>query len=98
MRILYFALLRERIGLAEETVSPPAEIRTVAELVAWLRGRSPRSLAALAREASAQGVGVYPITPHYVHPPARAGLLFGYSALNERDIRTGISRLARLLA
>ncbi|MEK9967627.1 MAG: molybdopterin converting factor subunit 1 [Ferrovibrio sp.] len=47
MRVLYFALLRERVGMAEETVSPPDEIRTVAALVAWLRGRSPQHEAAL---------------------------------------------------
>jgi molybdopterin synthase sulfur carrier subunit len=47
MRILYFALLRERVGMAEETVSPPAEVRTVADLVAWLRGRSEQHEAAL---------------------------------------------------
>lgn len=51
MRILYFALLRERVGMAEETVSPPAEVRTVAELIAWLRGRSEQHEAALANSA-----------------------------------------------
>lgn len=39
MRILYFAWLRERIGMAEETVIPPPEVRDVASLLAWLRGR-----------------------------------------------------------
>ena len=39
MKVLYFAWLRERIGLAEETVEPPAEAATVADLVAWLKGR-----------------------------------------------------------
>ncbi|MFN3398799.1 MAG: molybdopterin converting factor subunit 1 [Ferrovibrio sp.] len=48
MRVLYFALLRERIGMAEEEISPPAEVRTVADLVAWLRGRSEQHDAALA--------------------------------------------------
>lgn len=51
MRVLYFALLRERVGMAEETVSPPAEVRTVAELTAWLRGRSAQHEAALANSA-----------------------------------------------
>lgn len=51
MRILYFALLRERVGMAEETVSPPASVRTVAELTAWLRGRSEQHAAALANPA-----------------------------------------------
>ena len=39
MKALYFAWVRERIGLAEEDVSPPTEVRTVAELMGWLAGR-----------------------------------------------------------
>jgi molybdopterin synthase sulfur carrier subunit len=39
LKLVYFAWVRERIGLAEETVEPPAGIVTVAELVAWLRTR-----------------------------------------------------------
>ena len=41
MKVLYFAWVRQRIGLAEEDVSPPAEVRDVAGLVAWLAQRSP---------------------------------------------------------
>jgi molybdopterin synthase sulfur carrier subunit len=40
MKVKYFAWVRERIGLAEETVEPPAEIRTVAELMGWLARRN----------------------------------------------------------
>ncbi len=39
MRALYFAWVRERIGVAEEELSPPAGLRTVAELMDWLAGR-----------------------------------------------------------
>jgi molybdopterin synthase sulfur carrier subunit len=35
----YFAWVRERIGKAEETLTLPAEIGSVAELIDWLRGR-----------------------------------------------------------
>ncbi|MCW0236653.1 MAG: molybdopterin converting factor subunit 1 [Ferrovibrio sp.] len=48
MRVLYFALLRERVGMAEETVALPENVRTVADLIAWLRSRSPQHEAALA--------------------------------------------------
>lgn len=41
MKVLYFAWLRERVGLSEEEVSPPAEVRTVADLASWLTTRSP---------------------------------------------------------
>ncbi|MGB6921029.1 MAG: MoaD/ThiS family protein, partial [Methylovirgula sp.] len=39
MKALYFAWVRERVGLAEEEVAPPASVTTVAELVAWLKRR-----------------------------------------------------------
>jgi sulfur-carrier protein len=39
MKIKYFAWVRERIGKAEETVEPPASVRTVEELIAWLSNR-----------------------------------------------------------
>jgi len=39
MKLKYFAWVRERIGKAEETVEPPASVRTVEELIAWLTKR-----------------------------------------------------------
>jgi molybdopterin synthase sulfur carrier subunit len=48
MKVLYFAWLKDRVGIAEEEVSPPAEVATVAALVAWLKARSPRHAAAFA--------------------------------------------------
>jgi molybdopterin synthase sulfur carrier subunit len=41
MKLLYFAWLKTKTGVAEEEVSPPAEVTTVAELMAWLKGRGP---------------------------------------------------------
>jgi molybdopterin synthase sulfur carrier subunit len=39
MRALYFAWVRERIGRAEEELSPPPEVATVGELIDWLKTR-----------------------------------------------------------
>ena len=39
MRALYFAWVRERIGMAEEELAPPPGVRTVGQLIAWLRER-----------------------------------------------------------
>ena len=39
MKAVYFAWVRERIGKAEEEISPPAEVSTVGELIAWLSRR-----------------------------------------------------------
>ncbi|ODU20817.1 MAG: molybdopterin converting factor subunit 1 [Sphingomonas sp. SCN 67-18] len=37
--ILYFAWVRERIGIAQERAEPPAGVVTVADLLGWLAGR-----------------------------------------------------------
>jgi sulfur-carrier protein len=39
MKIKYFAWVRERIGKAEETIEPPASVKTVDQLIAWLAAR-----------------------------------------------------------
>ena len=39
MKLLYFAWVRERIGKAQEEVAVPADVATVADLVAWLSRR-----------------------------------------------------------
>ncbi|SFL26702.1 molybdopterin synthase subunit MoaD [Bradyrhizobium sp. NFR13] len=39
MKVVYFAWVRERIGKAEETVEPPAGVRTVGDLIGWLSTR-----------------------------------------------------------
>lgn len=48
MKLLYFAWVKTRIGLAEEEVDPPAEVKTVGDLVTWLVGRGPGYAAAFA--------------------------------------------------
>lgn len=57
MKILYFAFLRQRTGLGEETVAPPAAVKDVAGLVEWLRTRGPGHEEAL-RDVSAIRVAV----------------------------------------
>lgn len=39
MKLLYLARLREALGRSEEQVVPPDSVRTVADLLAWLRER-----------------------------------------------------------
>jgi molybdopterin converting factor subunit 1 len=48
MRVLYFAWVKQKIGIGEEDVSPPPEVRDVAGLVAWLATRSPGHAGAFA--------------------------------------------------
>jgi molybdopterin synthase sulfur carrier subunit len=51
MKVLYFAWLKQKVGLAEEEVQPPAEVTDVAKLLDWLSARSPRHRDALARRS-----------------------------------------------
>jgi sulfur-carrier protein len=48
VQVLYFAWVRQKVGVAAETVSPPGDVRDVAGLVAWLARRSPGHAAAFA--------------------------------------------------
>ncbi len=48
MKLLYFAWLKTKTGVAEEEVEPPAEVATVEDLLDWLKGRGPGYAEALA--------------------------------------------------
>jgi sulfur-carrier protein len=48
MKLLYFAWLKAKTGVAEEELTPPPEVTTVADLLAWLATRGPGHAAALA--------------------------------------------------
>ncbi|WP_350335042.1 molybdopterin converting factor subunit 1 [Coralliovum pocilloporae] len=39
MKLLYFAWIRERIGVGDEEVELPDSVETVADLLSWLRSR-----------------------------------------------------------
>ena len=41
MKLLYFASLRQKIGLPEEDVDVPENVRNVADLIDWLMTRGP---------------------------------------------------------
>jgi molybdopterin synthase sulfur carrier subunit len=47
MKLLYFAWVRTRVGVAEESLDLPAEVSDVAGLLAWLKTRSPGHAEAL---------------------------------------------------
>ncbi|MSO72710.1 MAG: molybdopterin converting factor subunit 1 [Rhodospirillaceae bacterium] len=48
LTVLYFAWVKEKVGLGTETVSPPASVVTVSDLIDWLARRSPGHAAAFA--------------------------------------------------
>jgi molybdopterin synthase sulfur carrier subunit len=39
MKLVYFSWIRERIGISEEEVCLPDEVKNVSDLFDWLRGR-----------------------------------------------------------
>ena len=47
MKVLYFAWLRQTIGVDEEDVAPPAGVADVAGLIAWLKTRGANYAKAL---------------------------------------------------
>lgn len=49
VRLMYFAWVREKIGLAAEDVVLPAHIESVADAMAWLSRRGPEYAEAFAR-------------------------------------------------
>ena len=60
MKVKYFAWVRERVGKSEETVEPPASVRTVDDLIRWLaeRGRSCVGCTAGGDECGGGGIGL----------------------------------------
>jgi GntR family transcriptional regulator/MocR family aminotransferase len=66
-----------------------------AHVVLWPNMRF--SEAAVIERAAARGVGVYGVSPYFLTPPSRRGLMLGYSRMKEADIREGIRRLSEVL-
>ena len=49
MRLLYFAWVKEKAGIAAEEIEPPADVATIAELIVWLKARGPEFANAFAQ-------------------------------------------------
>jgi GntR family transcriptional regulator / MocR family aminotransferase len=59
--------------------------------------REPISEAAANSRAASRGVGIYGISHCFLKQPSRPGLMLGYAALNETQIREGIRLLSEAL-
>ena len=57
MKLLYFAWLREKVGVADESVALPDSVTTVGGLLDWLKGRGAGHAEAL-KDLSAVRVAV----------------------------------------
>lgn len=63
----------------------------------WVNDRMAHEVPTLISKAASVGVGIYPISPYFMHPPKRAGFLLGYASMDEDMITRGIALLAPLL-
>jgi len=52
LSVLYFAWLRERVGVSEEELSPPDSVTTVADLVLYLSNLDQRHADAFKNQAT----------------------------------------------
>ena len=66
VRLLYFAWVREKLGRAEETLSLPDTLATVADVLAWQAARGPEFDAVFSR------VGVVRVAVDHLHAEATA--------------------------
>ena len=64
----------------------------------WIPSIPMRREAELRKRCAAEDVGIYPVKPYYRAPPAIAGFVLGFSALEERAIAEGIKRMAGVVA
>lgn len=68
MKLVYFAWLRERVGKPDEEIDLPADVATVADLIAWLKGRDERY------EHAFENTDVIRAAIDHVHVKAHAAL------------------------
>lgn len=51
VKLVYFAWVRERVGMSDETLDIPADLVTIADLVRWLKARGENYEAAFANDS-----------------------------------------------
>jgi len=71
VRVRYFAWMKRTVGVPDEEIAPPPDVRTVGDLVVWLRNRSAGHAEALA-EGAAFGAAVDQRTATFDVPIAGA--------------------------
>ena len=52
MKLLYFSWIRERVGMGEESIDLPADVATIADLIAWQKSRGEEFEAAFEHETA----------------------------------------------
>jgi len=98
MRVLYAERQATLVEAAARELSGALDVRPAEagmHLVGWLPGGTDDREAS--RRAAAEGVEATALSLHGIEPPQRRGLLLGYAAVGEEEIRAGVRRLAASL-
>ena len=66
-------------------------------LIVWLRDCDAAQGEAFIARARSHGLGLYPISPYYLSPPDRAGLLLGYCGLSVAQINDAMNAFGACL-
>jgi GntR family transcriptional regulator / MocR family aminotransferase len=98
MRALYAERQALLVDAARHELSGLLEVHSAEagmHLVGWLPAGVDDVEAS--RRAAAYGVGAPPLSMYSLRPLRRGGLLLGYTAVGDREIRDGVQRLAKAL-
>ena len=97
MRQVYGARLRVLLTCLRNDFSHWLEpIPSIAGLHVVAFAKSSMDMDAIAERARELDVGVYPLRQYYFGGRTKPGLVFGYGAIEEREIVEGLTRLRRL--
>jgi GntR family transcriptional regulator/MocR family aminotransferase len=98
MRVLYAGRQATLVEAAGRELSSALDVEAAEagmHLVGWLPGGADDREAS--RRAAGRGVEAAALSRHAIEAPRSAGLLLGYAAFGEAEIRAGVSRLAESL-
>jgi GntR family transcriptional regulator/MocR family aminotransferase len=98
MRTLYESRQKFLLGEAEKRLNGLVEIsRSDAgmHLIGWLPGFNDR---AISEELAGHGIRAAPISNYCVEKQKRSGLILGYTAFNESQIKRGVKILQKVLS
>lgn len=98
MRALYAERHEALVAAARRDLSGLLEVPAVEagmHTIGWLPEGASES--EVSERAARHGVQAAPLSSYATGPPQRAGLLLGFTAVNARQIRDGVRRLARAL-
>lgn len=83
----------EHLGKRVEVMGTNAGLH----VLLWFRGVPASKTKLLLSRAARAGVGLYSVSPYYLQPPARLGVLLRYACMTDIDIRRGIKQLAAII-